>query len=172
MFNPYLGQNYCLKCPGYDICPAGSAAPRAKTIHDHEYSDKQPETHESSEHLANRYSLYTLFYMFLAFILMLFVILFSPTLRNNIPILDMFMSEHNHEPNKNMTTRKTLIGGISTIIVYALILFLTIQALLYYFYDNIEEIKSLIPLVVVNEFSDTIKGTINIKVTFNEYGGE
>ena len=70
-----------------------------------------------------------------------------------------------------MTTRRTLIGGITTIIVYGSIVFLTIQTLLYYFYDNIEETKSLIPIVVANEFYDTIKGTINIQVTFNEYQG-
>ena len=70
-----------------------------------------------------------------------------------------------------MTTRRTLIGGITTIIVYGSIVFLTIQTLLYYFYDNIEETKSLIPIVVANEFYDTIKGTINIQVTFNEYRG-
>ena len=70
-----------------------------------------------------------------------------------------------------MKIRRTLIGGIASIIVYGAILFLTIQALLYFFYDNIEEIKSLIPIVVVNEYADTIKGTINIKVTFGEYGG-
>lgn len=71
-----------------------------------------------------------------------------------------------------MKTRRTLIGGITSIIVYGSIVFLTIQSLLYFFFDNIEETKSLIPIVVVNEFYDTIKGTINIKVTFNEYRGQ
>ena len=44
--------------------------------------------------------------------------------------------------------------------------------MLYYFYDNIEEVKSLIPIVIVNEFTDSIKGTINIKMWFGEYGGQ
>jgi len=44
--------------------------------------------------------------------------------------------------------------------------------LLYYFYDNIEEVKSLIPIVIVNEFMDSIKGTIDIKMGFGEYGGQ
>ena len=109
--------------------------------------------------------------MIILFVLIILVILFAKQLRDEIPKLDIFIYAHNHQENTPMKIRRTLIGGIASIIVYGAILFLTIQALLYFFYDNIEEIKSLIPIVVVNEYADTIKGTINIKVTFGEYGG-
>ena len=70
-----------------------------------------------------------------------------------------------------MKTRTTLIGGLASFLVYGTIIFLTIQALLYYFYDNIEEVKSLIPIVVLNEFVDTVKGKMTIEVRFSDYGG-
>ena len=72
------------------------------------------------------------------------------------------MYAHTHDENTVMKTRRTLIGGLSSLIVFGAIAFLTVQALLYFYYDNIEEIKSLIPIVVVNEYAETIKGTINI----------
>ena len=71
-----------------------------------------------------------------------------------------------------MKTRTTLIGGLASFLVYGTIIFLTIQALLYYFYDNIEEVKSLIPIVVLNEFVDTVKGKMTIEVRFSDYGGQ
>ena len=42
---------------------------------------------------------------------------------------------------------------------------------MYFFYDNVDEIKALVPIVVTKDFNP-IKGTINIKVTLNDYGGQ
>ena len=84
----------------------------------------------------------------------------------------MYIDGHNHAPNKTMVTKRTFVGGFCSIIGYLLLAFLTIQSLLYFFYDNIEEIKALIPIVVVKEIADPIDGNMNIKFTFYEYGGQ
>jgi hypothetical protein len=70
-----------------------------------------------------------------------------------------------------MYVRATFVGGIFTILAILLIIFLVVQSLLMYSYDNILETKSLIPLPVMVQNYPDATGDIEIKLIFGEYGG-
>lgn len=86
-----------------------------------------------------------------------------------IPKFDMFTQQHNYNIGENMMTKRTFLGGLITCFAICVICFLATQTILFFFYDNIEESKALIPIVVMDE---DVKGDIKVVFAFNAYGGE
>ena len=71
-----------------------------------------------------------------------------------------------------MLVRETKIGGLFTLLLFAVVSYVVISNFLYFNYDNVTETKAQIPIVVVEENYGVIDGKITINVIFQQYGGE
>ena len=89
-------------------------------------------------------------------------------LRTHIRGIDIFVDRHSNPLNKPAMFRKTLVGGIfsSLFILFALITI--IFGFFIYFLGNIEEIKTSVPTIIVDEKVVSENFTYTIK--FYSYG--
>jgi hypothetical protein len=109
--------------------------------------------------------------MFSFFLGLIVLLMVSETVREKMAALDIFVLEHNHSRNKPMIVRSTSVGGVVSVMCMILIMYVIFQSFLYYFYDNVDETKTLIPLVVLKELYGTILTDIKTTLVLNEYGG-
>ena len=81
--------------------------------------------------------------------------------------LDIFTLHHNYTIGKEMVMKRTRVGGFFTILMGLVICYLLTTDLLFYFFDNVIETKTSIPVVVVNQNWGEISGDITFNVYLN-----
>lgn len=79
-------------------------------------------------------------------------------LKNFIKNIDYYASLHTHEIGEFMQLKKTFIGGIFTVALLGVCTIILVSVFLFYIFDNITEIKSLMPLVILENTIDKILG--------------
>ncbi|OMJ95501.1 hypothetical protein SteCoe_1098 [Stentor coeruleus] len=167
-FNDKFGAKFCKLCPPNHYCPAGS-----QKIYDIQSSKDlvvlvQPMIYESN------YSLWWLSsFQFLGIgiiISILIVVLFSDKLKNLVKKIDYFTTSHNHELGDYIQIQKKIIGGQFTVILIgsSLIIFVSIYTV--FAFDNIAEIKTLMPLVILENYVQNFKADIEVKLELKNYG--
>lgn len=81
-------------------------------------------------------------------------------------MLDIFTDKHNHTNDQPMRLRKTHLGGLFTLIFLMIAIMFASTNSIYFLDDNIIEVKSMIPLIALED-KENIKSdelTIIIKL--------
>lgn len=92
-----------------------------------------------------------------------------PKMKNLIEKIDIFNNLHSNLEGEIISTRKTKIGGVFTIIFYSIFLLLAAEMTIVYFIGDIEEVKSLIPLIIIESFGKRIKSNFSIKIDIKSF---
>jgi hypothetical protein len=71
--------------------------------------------------------------------------------RQLIKKIDVYYRIHNYERDKYMVMRRTLIGGIASIIFIFLAISVVSKMSLTYILDNITETKTLVPIIALEQ---------------------
>ena len=159
-FNIYNGSNICYTCPSSLYCLPGSLTPTISLI-EVSTTSEQPSMLDTSEYNTAISSTQLL----LAVVLFpLSLILLATKFRIKLKDLDMFADLHNYEMNVPIIKTQNTIGGAFTLFFYIAALILLITAILTFSLNNLVEVKSLQPLVVLN--NAVSQYYTNLKVTF------
>ncbi|OMJ73406.1 hypothetical protein SteCoe_27918 [Stentor coeruleus] len=168
-FNSKYGSAKCYDCPSALDCPVGSKQ-TTKLHHSNEYTSVQPKMYTPHyNNIANYYiaGIIVFFFLIIAGILSL------KKLRNNLKILDIFSNMHNHDLMVPMVMKKTNLGGFFTVIFVAATMVYFGTTIIEYYYNNVQETKALVPLIVLENDVDTFKTErFLVTCTLVGYNGE
>jgi hypothetical protein len=170
-FSNFEGSSNCRDCETIYYCPIGSIFPTI--LRDVSLIESvQPTSFKRKTSEASLISFQVqIIGSFLAFsVLLLFILVKS--LRKYVICIDLYDDLHNFQDEVPMVTRKTLLGGIFTFFFLIAAFNLIARSIVMLQMDNIQELKNLIPLVVLSEIAPSISGNIDFIVTFGNYGGE
>lgn len=162
------GSSYCTSCPSSYFCPVGSITPAVKTIKE-TYASSQPNIYEQGKNYSIMFWLEVVFGVVISCIFLAF--LFYRPLREIAFKFDLYDDKHECEDNQPIFKRKTLLGGLFSIIFVGLSALLTSLAVSNYIYGNIEESKTLAPNVSLLDKYKYFPGDINITIIHYYYGG-
>ena len=168
-YSPKNGMKYCLSCPSGYECPIGSFRPK-KILNLPLNTSIQPQAYESqkSNILKMTNNLWVSFSS-LAILILLLAFVFSK-IREQLRRIDLFTSQHVNELEKPIIHRKTTIGGVFSIAFITFSIVSVAASILTYSLDNISEIKTLIPVIILDKkiYSQDFETTIS----FYLYGGD
>ncbi|OMJ89839.1 hypothetical protein SteCoe_7921 [Stentor coeruleus] len=167
-FNDKLGAKICKLCPPNHYCPAGSQKIYDIRIKKDLVESVQPKIYESSFSLE---WLSLLQFLGIGIIIFILIAAFcSNKLRKLVMKIDYFTTSHNHDLGDYIQIKTSFIGGQFTIILFGsgLIIFVSVCAV--FTLDNIAEIKTLMPLVILENYVDTFKADIKAEFELKNYG--
>ena len=168
-YSPEQGSSKCFQCPSGSSCPIGSSSPSPQIIltSNHSY---QPSDYKNSKQTILKVNL-IMMYSFLSFVLFFSLIsYFWKNFLNKIQFLDLFSSQHNYGLGIPVVYKKTRIGGLLSLIFLLFVVTTLCEGILLYIYDNVSEIKEMIPLVMIND--DVDSSFVEISNEVMGYGGE
>jgi hypothetical protein len=154
-FNDKEGQTMCLACPIGSMCSFNQVKPEIPNEIP-KYTSTQPELLEYNTHTVVETSAYFNIAIGLILGILLVSILISSTNRNLIRKIDIYPLNHNYEENKAMYIRKTLIGGVFTIVFVFGALAVAFNMFLSYAIDNVRESKALVPLAALEQKYESV----------------
>lgn len=167
-FNQEIGKSYCLDCEKFMYCPLGSILPGIN-------SDKislvsvQPSLELTMLNTDWIYSARVYLSICLFPLLLLGLI---PWIRKHIKWADLYQDSH-YNPHSNAVIKtKTKIGAFFTAIFLIIAVILLVSAFLEYYYDNINELQSLDPLVVLEKQVTSFSTDLNVTISFLQYSEE
>ncbi|OMJ81366.1 hypothetical protein SteCoe_18224 [Stentor coeruleus] len=167
-FNNKLGARFCKMCPTNRYCPAGS-----EKVYDLENKKDlivsiQPKIYESSYS-----SSWTTVFQFLGFgviFCILLAALYFRKIENLIRKIDYFTTSHNHKIGEYIQLNKTFIGGQFTVILIGTAIITFISLCIIYILDNITEVKTLMPMVILENYAESFKANIEVNFELKNYG--
>ena len=165
-WNNATGRSYCMDCPVNQYCPYGSAYP-SELISDAYYTSIQPAAFSADSYLYGYYS-DLIVYLAVAVLVICSFLLCYEKIRDTLKIFDIYTSLHNHTPIVPMHIRSTRLGGCCTLMFLLSALIFLLITLVKFNLSNTVEVRSLIPLVTVN---NQIQGDISININYYYYGG-
>jgi hypothetical protein len=154
-FNTQEGQSFCLKCPSDSICSLDEARPENSSDLTSNVSI-QPSLLDYQSDIVEDNS--KIFYIIISMTLLL-CMPFVLTYKNAHKLLssiDIYSKHHNYKQGRPMKLKKTLIGGIFTIIFVFSSLGIIFNIFLAYSIDNIRETKALVPLAAIEQQYDSV----------------
>ena len=170
-FSNTEGNSRCRECESGAFCPIGSIY-QIIFIESRLISYTQPESFTRSTRKASEKSLQAQLIGSLGALFLLFFIFCTKSLRKYIPLIDVYDGSHNYEDEVPLVTRKTMIGGFFSFLFFIAAYNLIVISVITLQIDNIEELKSLVPLVVLNEIAPDLTGNVDLKIKLGNYGGE
>jgi hypothetical protein len=177
-FNKSTGQSKCLDCPYDSSCSLYDDKKLEEEYSIQETNSIQPSLYESNEDLISEYSNYFNIILSINSSLVIVILLSFNKTRKLISNLDIYQIKHNYELNKELIKRKTLLGGLFTIIFIIVCISILFSTSLSLAMDNIKETKALVPRISIEEkyekvtYIQFIAKDIQFQVTFENYGGE
>lgn len=170
-FNDILGAKYCKSCNPNDICPVGSKeyfiySPTSILI------SIQPNIFKKNTGQTNDIATTLGISIFLIGLCLFFVIFSCDKLKSCFVSLDFYSNFHNYILNVPLIKRNTTIGSISSFIFIVIALIVIAQSLVIFINDNIDETKSLVPLVILANEIDVFTANYTVEVVFVNYGGQ
>jgi hypothetical protein len=176
-YSPSPGALFCKACPAGSYCAIGSSAPFPSHTTSSAITTSQPDLFETGSSKAASASSQLQLVFLVIVCIAVYVVLFSKQrVFKVVKYLDLFDDKHNHKKHVPMTLRKNYCGGAFSLLFYICASFYLSQAFLIYVYDNIEEIKALVPIVTLDKQYDDVRpmqitADIQIKAEFGNYGG-
>ena len=170
-FSNTEGNFRCRECEAGYFCPIGSIYPiisKDKKL----ITSTQPESFSRPTSNALEISFRTQVIGSFAAFFVLLVLLFTKKLKKYIVLIDLYDDLHNYEDEVPLVTRKNLFGGFFTCIFFIAAFNLIVRSIVMLQMDNIEELKNLIPLVVLNEIAPSLTGNVDLIISFGNYGGK
>ena len=167
-FSDKLGAYYCLQCESDAFCPIGSTKVQ-QDFYGPSYESYQPSLYESNTSFISNLieNLWILACSIMGFIVLVAIII--PKLKKTLEIIDIFSAKHRKPLNIPIVHKRTVIGGYFSIFFILFSIITIIGGFLTYQTDNINELKSLIPIVALNHTFTAEK--LDITITFYVYGG-
>ncbi|OMJ77208.1 hypothetical protein SteCoe_23243 [Stentor coeruleus] len=167
-FSSKSASTLCLECFIGSFCPLGSSFPKDKFVQ-LTFFQSQPSDYPGNTTFVEK----TVNYLWMLIGIISFIATIIIFLGRNflgwIKNIDIFTDAHEQDLDVPVIYKKNEIGGIFTL-YFILGVFVTIFGLfLSFYYDNISEIKSLVPVATLTK---NIKAdNLAISVTFFEYNG-
>lgn len=170
-FSNTEGNFRCKECEAGYFCPIGSINPIV--YKDTELiTSTQPKSFRRPIGEASNITFETqIIGSFTAFFVLL-VLLCTKRLKKYIVMIDLYDNLHNYEDEVPLVTRKNLFGGVFTFFFFIAAFNLIVKSIVMLQMDNIQELKNLIPLVVLNEISPSLTGNVELIINFGNYGGD
>jgi hypothetical protein len=157
-FNSEEGQPFCLECSMDSTCPIGSAKPSPE-LHNCGMSGEtsyQPGMRASSYDEVESMIKYTGIAVSLIILILIILLTIWGRLFRYIRALDLYIHNHNYKIGSPMYLKKTIIGGLFSIIFVILSTIIITYGVAGYAVDNIQEVKTLVPLVTLEEYKEVI----------------
>lgn len=173
-YGTYSNRNnatYCLQCPVGMNCPIGSTSYYEESLNVVTNSI-QPTNYSPKKSLIDEKKTVINTLIPAIFIIIMILFLIFPFIRSLIISIDMYKEHHNYELLKPMYMFKNKTGGVFFLMFFLTAVFVISLSWTLFEYDNIIEDKTLLPMAVLNEIDDDIKGTVGIKIEFSNYGDE
>jgi len=162
------GAFFCKDCTADQDCPLGTSDPMS--IGEYEGTKtQQPSAYEPGKAL-QIYNFSTQIIAAVAFFAVFFVLTRFQRIRDYVTTFDLYKAMHKHQLNKPMIFKTTFIGGLFSVLFYVLAILLCLNSLLIFYYENVEEYKSLVPLVTVDNTYD-FQSLVVVKASFYNYPG-
>jgi hypothetical protein len=161
------GSQDCFSCEDGSYCPVGSKAEVPYVSYPEMLSSQPPAYSAVIPDPFQGYD-YSLVYG-TASLLIISYILFSQ-IRKKIKKIDFFSTYHDSGIDKPIMKRKTPMGGFASIVFLAFSLVYITTNMLSYYYGNIVETKSLVPVLTLSQAIST--DCFNITVELLYYPGE
>ncbi|OMJ66060.1 hypothetical protein SteCoe_37232 [Stentor coeruleus] len=167
-FNDKLGARFCKICPPNHYCPAGS-----QKIYDLENNKNlvvsiQPKIYESSYS-----SQWTVIFQLLGYGSICCVLIAAfcfQKLKNIVRRIDYFNTSHNYKIGDRIQIQNTFTGGQFTIILIGSGFIIFVSICVVYLLDNITEVKTLMPLVILENYAESFKANIDVNFELKNYG--
>ena len=165
------GASYCLDCPPGYSCPSGSQIPSLNSLVAKIVSE-QPKPYRKSSKKAESAE-YTLYYTFVAFLIisLFFICIFRKTFFPIIILLDLYTDSHNYDEHIPLKLKKTFLGGVFSLCFLSLAILLIIYTIIEFTYNNVDESKTLIPLVIMEDEVTEFSSDFLLNLVFLRYGG-
>ena len=131
---------------------------------------QQPEDYQGHDQFLTeiQYMLWLFILGVLSFIL--FALLFFKPINSRLKYIDLFVSYHSQNLGTPVMLRQTFTGGLFSIYFLSLALITICIGLMGFIYNNVSEIKTLVPLVTL---TDEIKSsTLSVEFQFYDYKGD
>jgi hypothetical protein len=168
-YNDVKGAAYCKDCPINLDCPMGSSSPIEYTGNFYSVLSLQPSGFVPNTALVNGFFMYlTISGLFFVLFISAIILLFKKTW-NRVIKFDAFIGLHSNDIDGPLILRKTLIGGLFTVIFYISAGILILYAFVGYFADNITETQTLIPSIFAD--ASVSSPEFSIKARFYGYKG-
>jgi Galactose oxidase, central domain/Tyrosine-protein kinase ephrin type A/B receptor-like len=164
-FSSKPGTGLCLICPSGSVCNTGSENP-APITYENSIASFQPSNYVSLDYTSTFLGFQLSFGLLSIFVIFLFLIF----ARHKIQVLDFFSSNHTYNLGESITLKKTKIGGIFTLFFISLALVISATIFLDYDLNNIKETKVLQPLPVLQMEVSSFQATLQMFISFNDYG--
>lgn len=168
-FNNKLGNTYCYDCLPQDYCPILSVSPGKRTEVPL-YESTQPLAYKSDTNSIEK--LVSQFWYGLGGLIVI-ITLFGIAHQNlweKIRKIDCFITQHPQELLIPVIYKKTHIGGIFTIFFILAAGITIIGSIMTFYLDNVTEIKSLVPVIILSDEIDA--ETLVITISLYSYGGD
>lgn len=163
-----LGAILCLDCPAGSYCPIGSSNYNTSEIFSSHYSS-QPAQYSSNVNTSTNLLIVYLT-LSLAFGLFVILVVCFDSIRLYIHNIDIFKVQHNYTLDAPIIMKTNKIGAFFSFgFVLGSIIVIILSSYAYQ-YDNIQETKSLIPLVILEKMNQNIRSTFTIELEFYNYG--
>jgi N-acetylneuraminic acid mutarotase len=148
-FNSQSGERMCYDCPLGHECSNSKVESGYQSLKN--FNSLQPDIYYTNEEISALYSKYFSIALFIASSIVIALLLSFDRTRYFIKSLDLYQMRHNYEINKPVIKRKTLFGGVFSLIFIFVGLSIVFTNSLSMILDNISETKALVPLVALNE---------------------
>lgn len=164
-YNHNEGASNCLSCTSDNFCPTGTTVPSYYKFTS-QVNSLQPSIYQGGE-----FSTAIINFQIITGVLTFFIIILAlmTRLKNKIFIMDIYTSTHLYEFEKPFIRTRNKMGGTFSIFFYGAAIILLISTFMTYFLDNIIEVKSLQPLVVLEKEVDNFAADVTVNVTFIKY---
>ena len=164
-FNPEIGANRCLECPAGIVCGIGTYTLERNTqnnLHD----SIQPLKYSKKNY--DKQIMYVQICIGICIASVLIILLIFRCMK--IEDFDIFKSHHSYLLRKPIILKKTKFGGAFSILFIFLSLLLMLTAILTYSLENIDELKVLQPLPVLQNEANKFYADIQVIAEFENYG--
>ncbi|CAG9310951.1 unnamed protein product [Blepharisma stoltei] len=172
-YNSFNGSATCRMCPINRYCPAGSVHPLKNNITSHHLSI-QPSLFPASSYTKDANDVVII--MLIVVCSLLFItsalLIGIKSLRVKLKKLDIYQQDHNYRLFEDMIRRSTYIGGLFSIIFFAVAVILICGQIIIYAKDNAYEDKSLVPLVALESELVDFPASISFEIILYRYGGD
>ncbi|CAG9318579.1 unnamed protein product [Blepharisma stoltei] len=164
------GAAYCLDCPGGATCIPGSSS---YSVQENSYQDDsvQPSIFQGNNGEYRKYTLITQLTIGLIGLALIVVLLILNQKKKFLISIDLYSASHNHFVNQVMYLKQSSLGGIFSIVFMVLAVMIICNGIAGYIVNNVVEVKSLVPLVVLENEVSRFESNLTIVAILLNYGG-
>lgn len=162
------GSLYCNECPSTFYCPLGTSSLLSFASFNDSLKYYQPKAYIGQDEYISNLNKIGL-YGFIGSTCLLVLLLMNKMLRERVKRFDVYSANHTPLENEPVIIKKNLLGGYFSCMFFISAIITTYLVIMSYIKNNIEENKTLVPLVI--EDRPISSEIFNITVELSMYGG-